>query len=72
MSESFNKKAIFRGRIAGFGIISVLVAELGIIGVGTFSILSWDIMEPISYLMSLANFSAGFGWYYLHITNPKT
>ena len=57
--------------MTGFSIVSILFAELGIIGVGTFQTLSWDIMEPISYMMSLVNFSAGFGWYYLYITNNK-
>ena len=67
--RDIEKRAQFWSRMSGFTIASVLLAELGIIGVGTYSTLSWDIMEPISYVMSLVNFSAGFGWYYLHIRN---
>ena len=37
---------------------------------GTFNWLSWDIMEPISYLMMFGNFTAAFGWYTLYITDP--
>ena len=33
------------------------------ITLGTFHYLSWDIMEPISYLMMLGNFTCGFGFY---------
>ena len=66
-----DKKAKFRSNIVGLGISSILFAELAIIAQGTFVTLSWDIMEPISYLMALGNFTAGFGWYYLFITNPE-
>ena len=54
----------------GYFISSVLLAELGIIAGGTFLVLSWDIMEPISYLMGLTNFVGGFGWYYMFVTKP--
>lgn len=63
-----DKKATFRSKIVGYGFASVILAELGIISVGTFSILSWDIMEPISYLMLLGNYTMGFGWYVMFIT----
>ena len=35
------------------------------ITLGTFHYLSWDIMEPVSYLMMLGNFTCGFGFYAL-------
>lgn len=71
LEAQYLKKAAFRGRLAGYSIASVLLGELGVIIFGTFFELSWDIMEPISYLMGLSNFTAGFAWYYLNITNPK-
>lgn len=43
---------------------SVLVAQFYVIMAGSFHYLSWDIMEPISYLMLLGNFTFGF-WFYL-------
>jgi len=42
---------------------SVLVTELAVIVAGTFNYYSWDIMEPISYLMMYGNFLAGFTFY---------
>lgn len=30
---------------------------------GTYLFFSWDVMEPIAYLMSMCNFSVGF-WYF--------
>ena len=68
--DAIQKKAIFRSKLLGTFISSCLAAQLGIIAVGTWSVLSWDIMEPISYLFGLGNFTAAFGWYYLHINNP--
>ena len=32
---------------------------------GTFVFYSWDVMEPISYMMLFANFTAGFFFYIL-------
>ena len=43
---------------------SVLIGQFYFIMAGTFHYLSWDIMEPISYLMMLGNFTFGF-WFYL-------
>lgn len=35
---------------------------------GTFEYYSWDIMEPICYLMTFSNFTAGF---YFYLTQKK-
>jgi hypothetical protein len=49
-----------------------ILAELGIIVEGTYISLSWDIMEPISYMMLLFNELMAFGWFYIFITKPKS
>lgn len=43
--------------------MAIIAAEMGLVGYGTYEALSWDIMEPISYIISLINMTAGFGWY---------
>ena len=40
---------------------------MSVIGYGTYESLSWDIMEPISYVISLANMTAGFAWYAIFV-----
>ena len=66
-----DKKARLRSRLMGYFFSTLIMAELGIIGVGTFSVYSWDIMEPISYLMLLSNFTFGFGWYVTFLKQPE-
>ena len=50
----------------------VILAELGIVVEGTFVSLSWDIMEPISYMFLLFNELMVFGWFYLFISRPQS
>jgi len=70
--SKIEKKARFRSNLLGYSISSVLLAQLMFITQGTFVTLSWDIMEPISYMISMFNFTCGFGWYYLFITKPDS
>ena len=42
---------------------SIVIGQFSVITLGTFHFYSWDIMEPVSYLMMLGNFTAGFGFY---------
>jgi len=42
---------------------SVVIGQLSLIFYGTFHLYSWDIMEPICYLMTFGNFTAGFYFY---------
>jgi hypothetical protein len=42
---------------------SVVIGQFGFIMAGTFLYLSWDIMEPISYVMMLGNFTFGMLFY---------
>lgn len=39
------------------------MAQFGFIMSGTFVYYSWDVMEPISYVMMLGNFTAGMMFY---------
>ena len=42
---------------------SVAVSQFIFIFVGTFHVSSWDIMEPICYLMTFGNFTFGYFFY---------
>ena len=42
---------------------SIVLAQFAGIFYGTFEALSWDIMEPICYLMTFGNFTFGFFFY---------
>lgn len=48
--------------LLGFG-SSIVLAQFAIIFQGTFHYLSWDIMEPVCYLMQLGNFTFGYAFY---------
>ena len=39
------------------------IAQFMFIFLGTFEYSCWDIMEPMCYLMTLGNFTAGFAFY---------
>ena len=42
---------------------SIVIGQFYLIFQGTFHYLSWDIMEPVCYLMTLGNFTFGYGFY---------
>jgi hypothetical protein len=42
---------------------SIGFAQFGLIAFGTFEYYSWDIMEPICYLMTFSNFTFGYLFY---------
>ena len=42
---------------------SIGFAQFGLIAFGTFEYFSWDIMEPICYLMTFSNFTFGYLFY---------
>ena len=44
---------------------SVVLGQFALIFYGTFHYLSWDIMEPICYLMTFTNFFGGWAFYLL-------
>ena len=39
------------------------IGQFALIFYGTFHYLSWDIMEPVCYLMTFGNFTAGYFFY---------
>ena len=69
--KSIEKGAAMRGKLFGLGLVSFIFAEMVFIGWGTYESFSWDIMEPISYVISLANMTLGFGWYAFFVKNEK-
>lgn len=69
--NSLENGAARRGKLLGFGLVSFIFAEMVFVGWGTYEAFSWDIMEPISYVISLANMTLGFGWYALFVKNEK-
>jgi len=72
MNEKISRKAKFRSNMAGVSITGILIAQMAFVAQGTFVTLSWDIMEPISYMIGMLNFTAGFGWYYMFVTRPDS
>jgi DNA polymerase II small subunit/DNA polymerase delta subunit B len=50
---------------------TIFLSQFAVITVGTFHYLSWDIMEPVSYLMMYGNFVCGFT-YYLKVKKDLT
>ena len=42
---------------------SVFIAQFAFIMSGTFVYHSWDVMEPIAYVMMLGNFTGGLAFY---------
>ena len=44
---------------------TITLAQFWLIFWGTFQVLSWDIMEPVCYLMTFGNFTGGFFFYCL-------
>jgi hypothetical protein len=58
--EASARRKAFAMCIAG---ASVGIAQFGLIAFGTFEYYSWDIMEPVCYLMTFSNFSFGYLFY---------
>ena len=42
---------------------SVVISQFAFIVLGTFHYLSWDIMEPLCYLMMFGNFTASYAFF---------
>jgi Mitochondrial calcium uniporter len=58
-----DKKANFRARdLLAMG-STIFFAQFAFIMLGTFVTHSWDVMEPISYVMMLGNFTVGMFFY---------
>ena len=46
--------------------LTMPVAQFLLIFYGTFEYLSWDIMEPVCYLMTFGNFTFGYAFYLIY------
>ena len=57
------RKADFRSRALLLLGSSFFIGQWAFIMGGTFVFYSWDVMEPISYIMMFTNFTAGFFFY---------
>lgn len=44
----------------------IAIGQFSLIFFGTFHYLCWDVMEPVCYLMTFANFCAGYFFYLKH------
>ena len=60
-----DKKARFRSRVLLSMGSSIFFYQFYFIMSGTFVHASWDVMEPISYVMMLGNFTVGMLFYAL-------
>lgn len=58
-----DRKADFRARALLTLGSTVFFAQFAFIMSGTFVYYSWDVMEPISYIMMLGNFTIGMMFY---------
>ncbi len=65
VKKEVEKKADFRSQALLLMGSSVLIAQFAFITSGTFVHFSWDIMEPIAYIMLFTNFTMGFLFYTL-------
>jgi hypothetical protein len=59
LASKWTKRKMFLGS-------SIPIAQFATIFYGTFELYSWDIMEPICYLMTFSNFTLGFAFYVLN------
>ena len=57
------KKADFRSKSLLTLGSTIFISQFAFIMSGTFVYYSWDVMEPISYVMMLGNFTAGMLFY---------
>jgi len=65
------EKAIFRSKFFAFGIAGVVLGEFAICLVGTYETYSWDVIEPVSYIMGWFNFVAYAAWYCRWLEEPE-
>ena len=71
IQRTLEKQAATRSKALGTGIALTIAAETAFIIEGTFNSYSWDVIEPISYQLSLFNMVAAMGWYYAFLYQPN-
>ena len=61
---ALDKKALKKAnRILTLG-ASIMISQFVFIVGGTYVVFSWDVMEPIAYLMGMTNFTVAFMFYF--------
>jgi len=63
IKETCDKLAHRRAARLAYGLLSIFLSEFAIMVYGTYFLFSWDIMEPISYLLGLIDVICGYGFY---------
>jgi len=58
-----------KANLAAYGSIAFFVGEFAFMGYGTFFLYSWDIMEPLAYMLGLVDVIAGYSFYAYYRTN---
>ena len=71
IQRQLEKQAATRSKVLGTGIAMTIAAQTAFIIEGTFNSYSWDVIEPMSYQMSLFNMCAAVGWYYAFLYQPN-
>ncbi len=66
VKKQLDKKADFRSKALITLGSTIFVGQFAFIMSGTFVFFSWDIMEPISYLMLFSNFTVGATFYSIY------
>lgn len=63
VKEKLDLKATWRANFAlSFG-LGIMVSQFAFIFGGTFFLFSWDVMEPIAYLMLTGNMTVSFAYF---------
>lgn len=65
LKKQLDKKADFRSKSLLTLGSTIFFGQFAFIMSGTFVFYSWDIMEPISYMMLFSNFTVGISFYTL-------
>lgn len=63
IKETCDKSAYRRAFRLAYGMLSIFLTEFAIMVYGTYFMFSWDIMEPISYLLGSIDVICGYGFY---------
>jgi hypothetical protein len=62
---ALDKKAVTRANVLLYMGASIMVSQFAFITGGTYLVFSWDVMEPLAYLMSMTNMTVAFSYFLL-------
>jgi len=63
IKETCDKSARRKAGSLAYGMLLLFTTEFAVMVYGTYFLFSWDIMEPISYLLGLLDVICGYGFY---------